>query len=101
MEIRANFKELEAVSNNINSNSELLDEQINIIGTIVSSLKNNWEGDAANIFYSNVSSYSEKLKTVPICHRNFSSVINFMNNNYQTLDEEYANALKGSVIEHE
>ena len=101
MEIKANYKELNLVNKRINENSVLIDEQFTKLEKVVEELKLNWQGDAADIFYNNISTYIKKLKQVPVCHRNFSSIINFMNTSYQTLDKEYAESLEKAVVEHE
>ena len=64
-------------------------------------MKKNWQGDAADIFYNSIEAYIEKLRKVPICHRNISSIINFLNKNYNSIDKEFAQTLKNAVVNHE
>lgn len=100
MEIKATYKQLNSVSKNIKENSVLIDEQLDRLEKVIQDMKSNWQGDAALIFYNNIESYIERLRQVPVCHRNFTSIINFMNSSYQSLDNGYAESLKKAVIKH-
>ena len=101
MKLMVTYKELEKVSNNFNENSHLLDDQLDKLILLVTDMKNNWQGEAADVFYESIESYVEKVRKVPVCHRNISSIINFLNKNYNAIDKEYAQTLKNAVVEHE
>ena len=98
MEIRVKHKELKEVSEENISNSKLLNDKITLLINSIKDLENNWQGKDADTFYNSILPYLDDLKSIPIFYAEISTIINKMNNDYQSTDEEFLNTLKKGVV---
>lgn len=102
MIIKARCNDLNKVKTSVNENADLLDTEINKMLDSIATLQNNWEGgNPSTIFYNNVNTYLNNMKTISSIYREFGQIINFMNTNYFDLDTTYSEELQGGVVEHE
>ena len=94
MKIRVNHGELDDVKNKMMENSNALFIEINGIIKDIETLKTMWSGEDANIFYTKVDNYLQKLKSVPEAFNSLSKVINKGNIMYKNLDIEAKNEIE-------
>ena len=98
MELRVKHKELKEVSKETIDNSKLLNEKITLLIGKIKELENNWQGEDADIFYNSILPYLYDLKSIPIFYAEISNIINKMNNDYESTDEDFLDTLKKGVV---
>ena len=101
MDLSVKYKELEKVVNSINNRAISLDKQIELLESNVEKLKDNWNGYDADTFYNSINPFLDELKQIPVFYKGIATIANNMNKNYQTVEQNYSEELKKSVVQHE
>lgn len=106
MDLKVNHNDINAFYDVSNMQSELLQDNIKVWLEKLDELKEIWQGQDADAFFENCSSYINRLKIIPKCYDSLDSFILKANRTYHETDEEgkkriereMAN-LKGGVLD--
>jgi len=97
MILKVKHGELKSVKDVTLKDSELLDQEINVLLEQIAKLQTIWQGQDSDFFCNNVSDYVNKMKSIPVCYRNLGNFINDVNNRYSQHDEAFSRELETEV----
>lgn len=93
MLLKVKHDELNMVQNNMKTDAEAYDVEINKMLEQIERLRSIWQGIDATTFCDNVHGYISKMKNIPIALRNMSKFIDKANGDYTNEDEAFGNEL--------
>ena len=94
MILKVDKEELNNVSDELIKSSTSFSDEIDVWEKAITELKEIWDGDAAQKFYSKIDPYLEKLRMVSTCSNSLGTIIEKTNKEYIQKDEAYADELK-------
>ena len=86
MDLIVNHSELNDFCDMSNIQSELMNEQIGIWQDKLSELKEVWQGDDADAFFDNATSYVNRLTIIPECYNSLTEFVSSANKQYHQKD---------------
>lgn len=101
MLLKVDHDELEKVCDNIRKDGDYLFKEIETMSNELENLKNVWQGEDADSFYANFSSYLNKLGNIPKYLGVVDNFINKINNKYTENDEAFSKELDTEVDNYE
>lgn len=97
MLLKVNHEELRNVKDVMKNNSNLLDEEINVMLNNLEKLRTIWQGDDSDKFYDNAFNYISRMKTITNAMGVMGEFINNMNNNYEENDKQFSKEIEVNV----
>lgn len=101
MIIKVDKEELKNVSNDLLKSSDNISYEIGVWEKAIEKLKNIWQGQDADVFYSRIDSYLLKLKMLSETSTSIGKFIDRANNKYIEKDKEFASELKKENDQYE
>lgn len=101
MLLKVDSEELDDVRNNIKKDGDFILEEIKKMSLELENLKTIWQGEDADRFYANFSSYLNKLGNIPSYLGIVDNFINRINNKYTENDEAFSKELDTEVTNYE
>ena len=89
MKIRVDHREMTNVINKLSNESNMLTTEIENIQKNIEELKTVWQGEEANIFYTRITNYLNKMEAIPATYDKMSSFLSRSNSRYKEMDNAF------------
>lgn len=97
MLVKVDHRELENIKDVMKTDSDLLDEEINVMLNNLEKLRTIWQGEDSDKFYNNAFNYISRMKTITNAMGVMGEFIYNMNNNYQENDKQFSKEIEVNV----
>ncbi len=101
MDIEVDTNELKIIELDINKSANSFVEEIDLWKEQIERLKNIWQGEEANIFYSKIEEYILKLNMVSETEKIIGKAVRNSYEMYEEKDEYFKNALKNNNMQYD
>ena len=88
MDLRVNHNEINEFCDMTNMESEMMKDVINLWLEKFDELREIWQGDDADKFFDNATSYVKRLNVIPQCYDSLSGFVGSANKEYRDTDIE-------------
>lgn len=101
MILKVKHEDLDSVNKTMDSDSELLKNEITNMEEQLAKLRSIWIGKDAKIFCDNLQDYLSKMKGIPVAMNNMSSFVKKANGGYQENDNKFAKELEKEAYNYD